>query len=186
MNGKIKMEQNSSEKFQFMKKNIANIITGSRIILSLCLVFIPMFSAWFYVFYFVCGLTDMIDGLVARKVGVASKFGAKLDTIADFMFTLVCSIRILPLIHIPLWLWSWIIIIALIKIFDIAFVFIHRKELLSIHSMLNKLTGLALFIFPLSLTFVEIIYSVVAICVLATIAAMQEVYLIAKGQEVLC
>ena len=168
-----------------MKKYIANIITSSRIIFSLPLLFIPLSSAWFYVFYLFCGFTDMIDGTIARKTGPVSKLGAKLDTIADFVFMLVCFIKILPLIRISLWLWVWIIIIASIKIFNIALIFIRKKKLISIHSVLNKITGFALFLLPLSLTFVETNYSVATICLLAMIAVVQEVYLIAKGQEVL-
>ena len=103
-----------------MKKYIANIITGSRVAFSLPLLFIPLSSAWFYIFYFFCGLTDMIDGAIARKMGAVSKIGAKLDTVADFVFMFVCWVKILPLIHIPVWLWVWIIVIALIKIFNIA------------------------------------------------------------------
>ena len=118
-----------------MKKYIANIITGSRVAFSLPLLFIPLSSAWFYIFYLLCGLTDMIDGAIARKMGAVSKFGAKLDTVADFVFMFVCSIKILPLIHIPVWLWVWIIVVALIKIFNIALVFIHKKKLISIHSV---------------------------------------------------
>ena len=127
----------------------------------------------------------MIDGAIARKTGAVSKFGAKLDTASDFVFMFVCVVKILPLIHLPLWLWAWIIIVALVKIINIVLVFIRKKRLISIHSTLNKITGFALFILPLSLTFVETTYSVVTVCVLATIAVMQEVYFIAKGQEVL-
>lgn len=127
----------------------------------------------------------MIDGTVARNTGAVSKFGARLDTFADFVFVLVCSIKILPIIHIPVWQWAWIIIIALIKILNIALVFIRKKELLSIHSTLNKLTGFALFLLPLSLSIIEAIYSVATICVLATIAVMQEIYFVAKGRVVI-
>ena len=149
------------------------------------LLFIPLSSAWFYVFYLFCGFTDMIDGTIAKKTGAVNKLGAKLDTIADFVFMLVCSIKILPLIRIALWLWVWIIIIASIKIFNIALIFIRKKKLISIHSVLNKIAGFALFLLPLSLTFVEPTYSVATICVLATIAATQEVCFVAKGQDVL-
>ena len=127
----------------------------------------------------------MIDGTIARKTGAVSTFGARLDTVADFVFMFVCWVKILLLIHIPVWLWAWIFVIALMKIFNITLVFIHGKKLISIHSVLNKITGFALFLLPLSLTFVETTYSVATICVLATIAATQEVYFIAKGQEVL-
>ena len=168
-----------------MKKHIANIITGSRIIFSLPLVFIPLSSAWFYVFYLFCGFTDMIDGTVARRMRVVSKFGARLDTVADLVFVFVCAIKILPIIHIPAGLWGWIALIAWIKISSVLFVLIRKKKLMSIHSVLNKATGLALFLWPLSLTFVDPTYSVVVICGIATVAVLQEVYLVAKGQEIL-
>ena len=168
-----------------MKKHIANIITGSRIIFSFPLLLIPLSSAWFYVFYPFCGITDMIDGTIARKTKAVSKFGARLDTVADFVFVFVCGVKILPLIHIPVWLWGWITLIALIKMFNIAFVFIFKRKIISIHSVLNKITGLVLFLLPPTLTFVENTYSVAVICVLSTIAVMQEVYFISKEQDVL-
>ena len=127
----------------------------------------------------------MIDGAIARKTNAVSKFGAILDTTSDFVFMFVCSIKILPLMHLPIWLWVWIIIIALIKIFNITLAFIRKKELISIHSVLNKITGFTLFLLPLTLTLIETTYSVLAVCVLATIAVMQEIYFIVKGQEVL-
>ena len=168
-----------------MKKHIANIITGSRIIFSFPLLLIPLSSAWFYVFYLFCGITDMIDGTIARKTKAVSKFGARLDTVADFVFVFVCGVKILPLIHIPVWLWGWITLIAVIKMFNIAFVFILKRKIISIHSVLNKITGLLLFLLPPTLTFFENTYSVAVICVLSTIAVMQEVYFISKEQDVL-
>ena len=168
-----------------MKKHIANLLTGSRILFSLPLLFIPLSSAWFYVFYLFCGLTDMIDGAVARRTGAVSSFGARLDTVADLVFLLVCGGRILPLVHIPVWLWGWIVIVALMKMLSIVFCFLRGKTLLSIHSVCNKITGLALFLLPFTLTFVEPIYSVSVVCVPATIAAMQEIGFVAKGQEIL-
>ena len=127
----------------------------------------------------------MIDGTIARKTGSVSNFGAKLDTVADFVFMVVCAVKILPILQIPIWLWTWIIIVAVIKMFNIAFVFIRKKKLISIHSILNKIIGFMLFLLPLSLTFVENVYSVAIICILATIAVTQEIYFTAKGQEIL-
>ena len=168
-----------------MTRYIANILTGSRIIFCLPLMFIPLSSACFYVLYLFCGFTDMIDGTIARKTEAVSKFGARLDTVADFTFMFVCSIKILPLIRIPVWLWVWIIIVAMIKICNIALVFVRKKKLISIHTVLNRITGFALFLLPLSLTFVEATYSIAIACVLATVAAIQEVYYITKGQDIL-
>ena len=127
----------------------------------------------------------MIDGTIARKMGSISNFGAKLDTVADFVFMLVCSIKILPLIHLPLWLWVWIIIIALTKIFNIATVFIRTKKILSIHSVSNKITGLFLFLLPPTLTIVEHVYIAMTICVFATVAIIEEVSFIANDQDII-
>ena len=89
-----------------MKKHIANIITGSRIAFSLPLLFIPLSSAWFYVFYLLCGVSDMVDGTVARRTNSASEFGARLDTVSDFVFMTVALIKFVPYLHIPIGLYA--------------------------------------------------------------------------------
>ena len=72
--------------------NTANIITGGRILCGIALLFFPVFSPAFYTFYIAAGLSDMIDGTVARKTGTVSAFGSKLDTAADFILAAVCLI----------------------------------------------------------------------------------------------
>lgn len=158
-------------------------MTASRIIFSLPLLFLPLSSVWFYILYLICGLTDMIDGTIARKTGAVSQFGARLDTASDLVFMFVCTVKILPFLSLPLWLWVWITLIASVKILNITLILIYKKKLISIHSVLNKITGFALFLLPLSLTFIKPAYSTLIICALATLALIQEVYLIAKGKE---
>ena len=98
---------------------MANIITGIRIVISVFLLFCPVFSQVFYVLYITAGVSDMADGAVARKTGTVSEFGSRLDTIADIVFVVVCMIKLIPVLNIPLWLFIWIAIIALIKIINI-------------------------------------------------------------------
>ena len=166
-----------------MKKHIANIITGSRIVFSLLLLFIPLSSALFYIFYLFCGLTDMIDGTVARNTGAVSNFGAKLDTASDFVFMAVCVVKLLPKINISVWLWIWIAIIAIVKVINIVMGFIRRKKLVALHTFLNKITGLLLFLLPLTLQFILPTYSFAVVCTIATIAAIQEGYYIIKAND---
>ena len=166
-----------------MKKHIANIITGSRIVFSLLLLFIPLSSALFYIFYLFCGLTDMIDGTVARKTGADSNFGAKLDTVSDFVFMAVCVVKLLPNINISVWLWIWIAIIAIVKVINIVMGFIRRKKLVALHTFLNKITGLLLFLLPLTLQFIVPTYSFAVVCTIATIAAIQEGYYTMKVND---
>ena len=69
---------------------MANIITCVRIVLSVALLFCPALSPAFYGLYIAAGASDMIDGAVARKTGAVSELGARLDTVADMVFTAVC------------------------------------------------------------------------------------------------
>ena len=169
-----KSDNIKTDKFPFMKKYMANIITGSRMAVSLPLLFIPLSSAWFYIFYLFCGLTDMIDGTIARRTGAVSDFGSKLDTAADFVFMAVCVVKLLPMIKLFTWLWAWIAAIAIIKVINIVLGFIRRKKLVALHTVLNKTTGLLLFLLPLTLQFIEPTYSIAVVCAIATIAAIEE------------
>ena len=157
-----------------MKKQIANIMTSCRILLSIILLFCPIFSVGFYGIYLLCGFTDMVDGTIARKTNSVSEFGARLDTTSDFLFFAVALIKLLPVIHIPKWIWVWIIIIAIIKIFNVILGFAYTKKLISLHTVMNKITGLLLFLIPPTLQFIESRYSFAVVCIIATIAAIQE------------
>ncbi len=161
--------------------NIANTITGIRIVCSLALLFSPVFSPVFCALYIIAGLSDMIDGTVARKTGTASEFGAKLDTTADFVFVVSCMIRLIPAIHIPIRLVVWIILIAVIKAINIVSGYIKLKELVSLHTVMNKVTGILLFVLPLTLSVIDLKYSSVIVSAVATLAAVQEGHLIRKG-----
>ena len=124
----------------------------------------------------------MIDGAVARKTGTASEFGSRLDTIADIVFAAVCLIKLLPVLNVPFWLYIWIAIIAFIKLANISAGYISRKELVAVHSVINKTAGCLLFLFPLTLTFVDLRYGAAVICAVATIAAVHEGYLMRAGR----
>lgn len=163
-----------------LKKQIANIITSIRIILSIPLFFSQTFSPLFYVFYILCGVSDMIDGTIARKTHSQSEFGQKLDSIADFIFIVVCLIKIITAIQIQTFIWIWILIIALIKIANVIIGYITKKEFIFLHTILNKITGFVLFIFPLTINFIPVIYSASFCCLLATVAAIQEGFCLRK------
>ena len=125
----------------------------------------------------------MVDGTIARKTNAVSEFGAKLDTTSDFIFFAVALIKLLPVIHIPKWICVWIVVIAIIKIFSVILGFIYTKKLISLHTVMNKITGLLLFLLPLTLYFIELKYSFVVVCIVATTSAIQEGYYIRTGQK---
>ena len=162
---------------------MANAISIIRITASIALLFCHAFSPAFYVFYIAAGLSDMLDGFMARKTDTVSKLGAKLDTIADFVLVVVCLIKLLPVLSIPAWLYAWIGSIAFIKVVNIISGFAVQKKLVAVHSVMNKATGALLFLLPLTIPAVGLKYSAVVVCAAATFAAIQEGYFIRTGRE---
>ena len=155
-------------------KHIANILTGCRILGSLLLPFFPTFSSEFYILYLFCGFSDMVDGTIARKTKSTSTFGSQLDTVADLIFIVVSLFKLLPAIHIPGWLWIWGGVIAAIKITNLIWGYVAEKQLISLHTIMNKITGLLLFLLPLTISFVELKYTATVVCSIATFSAIQE------------
>ena len=163
---------------------MANIITGIRIVISVALLVFPALSPAFFVLYIAGGLSDMIDGAVARRTGTVSEFGSKLDTIADIIFVAVCLIKVIPVLVAPIWLYIWIAVIAFIKIANIAIGYTRQKELISVHSAMNKVAGGLLFFFPLTLAFIDLKHSAAVVCMFATAAAIQEGFTVREKKPV--
>lgn len=124
----------------------------------------------------------MIDGAVARRTGTVSELGSRLDTIADIMFTVVCLIKLLPALDVPAWIYIWTAVIGMIKLFNIAIGYIRQKQFIAVHSVINKVTGGLLFIFPLTVAFIDMKYSAAIVCLIAMISAIYEGYLIQTGR----
>ena len=160
---------------------MANIITGIRVLCSIVLLFCTVLSPAFYTLYIIAGLTDMIDGWVAKRTNTVSEFGAKWDTTADFIFVVVCLIKLIPVIDIPLWLYTWIGIIACIKFFNMGYGYAINKTLVAFHSRMNKATGFLLLLFPLTLNIIDLKYSAAIVCIAATCAAIHESLQITTG-----
>ena len=162
---------------------MANIITFIRILCSIAFLFCPVFSVVFYALYITAGLSDIADGWVARKTKTTSPFGAKLDTVADFVFVGICLVKLLPVMEIPVWLYVWMGIIALIKVTNIVSGYVVQKQFVAIHSMMNKVTGALLFVFPLTISFIDLRYSATVVCIIATFAAVQEGHFIRTKRQ---
>ncbi|MBR4719348.1 MAG: phosphatidylglycerophosphate synthase, partial [Lachnospiraceae bacterium] len=88
----------------------------------------------------------------------------------------------LPILDIKIWMFIWIGIIAIIKVINIVSGIIVRGKLISIHSAMNKFTGVLLFVLPLTITIIDLRYSAVIVCAAATFAAIQEGHYIRTGR----
>ena len=151
--------------------NPADRITCCRILFSPALLFLPPASVPFKILYLGCGISDLADGWVARKTHTESAKGAKLDSIADFLFLAVCAVKLLPLLHLPAWIWVWTAAIAVLKI---AGLLRQRGIPTPPHSILNRITGLLLWLLPLTIPLGPVWHFAVPVCALATAAAIQD------------
>lgn len=166
---------------------MANILTSLRIICGLLILVFPAFSKWYYLFYIFGGFTDAIDGTVARKLGTESEFGSKLDTAADMVFVLAVVIKIVCFVAVPLWLLVWIGMIAFIKGVNIVAGFVRYHRFVTVHSMLNKLCGMIVFIPPLFIggdsAWQAKALVIIFACMVASVAAIQEFVSIRSGKQ---
>ena len=89
-------------------KHFPNFLSASRITLCLPLLLVEAMTVPFWVLYVIAGTTDMLDGFLARQLGVESKFGARLDSLADFVFVLAVGYKLFPWLKLPTALWMMV------------------------------------------------------------------------------
>ena len=153
-------------------KHWPNILSALRIAGSIGLLFCDVKGWPFWVLYALCGVSDIADGWLARKLHAETKAGAFLDSVADIAFVACCAIRLLPMLELPTWLWIWAGVIVFIKLVNQVSALIVYKRFCFPHTMANKLTGLLLFLsVPIMFWSVMPIAIVAAV---ATFAAVQE------------
>ena len=154
---------------------IADSITVSRMLFSLILLVFPLPSPAFAALYLLCGITDMLDGFIARKLHTESKRGALLDSAADLLFALSYAVRVLPRLSVPHWIWIWIAVIAAVKVTGVIIGSKKAGRLMLAHSFGNRLTGLLLFLLPLSVSIADVRYGAALVCTAATVTAATEI-----------
>lgn len=162
-------------------KHLPNIITVFRFLGAISLLFFGVKTTAFWVIYIACGLSDMLDGYLARKLHCESKTGALLDSLADLAFVVCCCYKLIPLLMFPKWLWIWAGAIVAIKIINQISALVMYKKCFFPHTIANKVTGVLLFVgVPLTFFWGSII-PVIVIAVFATFAAVQEGHFIRTG-----
>lgn len=175
------------ERMRPNKRMIPNIITALRLVGSICLFFVEPFSPLFFAVYTICGVSDVVDGTVARLLDCESEFGAKLDSVSDMTFYSAMIIRIFPVLleNVPLAIWLVGISIVILRVISYIVAAIKYRRFASIHSYGNKLTGAAVFAIPYLSGLFPIEYVCAAVCVVALAATCEEltIHLISKKYD---
>jgi len=155
-------------------KYIANIISISRVVLLLALFFAFHNALLFLVLYIICGLSDVLDGYIARKTNTQSELGARLDSFADLILFAVITVSVI------LWMGNkilfflpWIVVAALIRCANIAIAAYKYHSFAILHTWGNKLTGFLLFITPLFILYGQSA-ALWPVCIVAVLSAAEE------------
>lgn len=159
--------------------SIADGVTSLRIASSFLLLLFPLQYWAFIGLYAFTGLTDVLDGWLARKTGTASSFGAKLDSIADLLFYGVLLVRLAPVLWLllPRSIWYLVFGIMLVRLAAYGTAAIKYHRFAALHTWLNKLTGAALFLLPFFLTGPLGIRYSYFVCAIAFAASTEELFI---------
>ena len=160
-----------------MTKHLPNIITSTRFIFALLLVFSEPLSARFWLFYGLAAATDLIDGPIARKLKANSNFGASLDTSADIFFLICIMVCVFPILDITLQSYILIGTVFLFKIISLTYAYVKFKAIVSYHTYLIKFLALFIFTFPFWILFFDITYIVLVLAVLQNVAYIEELFI---------
>ena len=159
-------------------KRIPDLLSMSRIVLCLPLLMVDTMTVHFWTLYLIAGLTDILDGFLARRWDVESKFGARLDSLADFVFVIAVGYKLFTWLKLPVMLWIMIGLITLIKVINAISSFVVKHRIDFLHTKANKLTGFLLFIGMMAIGQSYFVPVVWAIACIALFAAIQEGHLI--------
>ena len=155
---------------------LPNIITLLRIAGSLSLLLCDVMGVAYWIIYGLCGISDIADGWLARKLKCVTKTGALLDSVADICFVACCAWKLLPILELPQWLWPWAGVIVLIKVVNQLSALVMYRHCYFPHTAANKATGFLLFI-AVPMTFYTVI-PIAIVAAIATFAAIHEHYII--------
>ena len=155
---------------------LPNIMTLLRIAGSLGLLFCDVANDSFWIIYALCGISDIADGWLARKLKCVTKTGALLDSLADICFVACLCPLLLPILELPQWLWLWAGVIVAIKIVNQTSALVMYGCFQFPHTLANKITGFLLFI-VVPMTFQSII-PITIVAAIASFAAIHEHYII--------
>jgi len=116
----------------------------------------------------------MLDGFLARRWSVESQFGARLDSLADFVFVLTVGYKLFPCLKLPATLWMMIGLIALLKTANAVSSYVLNNRIEFLHTKANKLTGFFLFIGMMTIGQSYFVPVAWVIACVALFAAIQE------------
>jgi cardiolipin synthase len=94
-----------------MLRHLPNALSGLRLLAAPALAFLLVHGAYTYAFglFALAGLSDAVDGYLAKRLAPGSRFGAYLDPAADKLLMLAAFLALATLEIVPRWLTALVI-----------------------------------------------------------------------------
>lgn len=162
-------------------KHSANILTALRFVFAIGMVLAAPFSAAFWVCYLGGGVSDLLDGPVARALHIQSEVGAKLDSAADLAFAAAIAVVVVRSVPLPTWLWVCAGCVAAVRLISYGVGFAKYRIFPALHTYANKATGALIFAFPLLYAALGLTVSGVILCVIAFFSSIEELIITASS-----
>lgn len=162
-------------------KVLVNLITLGRIAGAVYLLFLEPLTVSFFLLYALCGVTDMLDGFIARKTGNATVTGAMLDSMADLIFFAAVLVIFIPILPWKLWIAVWICLIAACRFTGLYIGFMKFHKAAFLHTVGNKVTGAFLFAFPILYLLWGMEVTAAVLCGIASLSAAEELLIAVKS-----
>ena len=164
-------------------KQIPNTLCWMRILCAFGLLLFLPYSFWFMVLYIFAGITDMIDGTIAKKLNAGSKFGANLDGMADLLFAFIGLYILLPIVDFPPWATPVVLGILSIRIISLIIAGIRFKQLVMLHTIGNKLVVLIAWLIFILYMFMDVEIILIIGCLVGFLAFSEDLFINCTSKE---
>ncbi|NLU24075.1 MAG: CDP-alcohol phosphatidyltransferase family protein [Clostridiales bacterium] len=132
------------------------------------------FSTAFWICYLGGGVSDLLDGPIARGLHIQSAAGAKLDSAADFAFAAAITVVAIRCISLPKWLWACGGCLGAVRLVGYGIGFVKYRTFSALHTYANKATGALLFAFPLFYAALGLTATGIVLCAAALFSSAEE------------
>lgn len=141
-------------------KNVPNILTIIRIILIPFFVFLffsdlPHNMSFALVIFIIAGMTDVLDGFIARRFNLVSDVGKVLDPLADKMMLLSVLICLTSTGLVPLWILILIMLKEMVMIYGGVYLYFSNTQIIIPSNKYGKL-GTLMFYFAIFLVLIHV------------------------------
>ena len=166
-----------------MKLDLPDILSLSRVVGAVLLLFTTPLSLLFLAVYGYCCITDVLDGFLARRSRSENRQGQILDSTADIVLTVCLLACLIPFLPWEGWMITWIAIIAVIRIISLGIGSMRFGQIALLHTYGNKISAFLRYLAPFLLAFIDLTPMMVVLCTITTLTSLEDLYINLKSNS---